>query len=77
MNTNALRSVWNPLTTYVALAFGKMLWRVPLSELSSRSGFCIDTQHFPDSPNQPAFPSTELESSEIYQSKTVYTFSCP
>ena len=25
-----------------------------------RSGFCLETQHFPDSPNQPKFPSTEL-----------------
>jgi len=43
----------------------------------SRSGFCIETQHFPDSPNQPAFPSTVLEPGETYRSKTVYAFSCP
>jgi aldose 1-epimerase len=43
----------------------------------SRSGFCIETQHFPDSPNQPAFPSTVLEPGETYLSKTVYKFSCP
>lgn len=43
----------------------------------SRSGFCLETQHFPDSPNQPAFPSTVLEPGETYQSKTVYKFSCP
>ena len=41
-----------------------------------RSGFCIETQHFPDSPNQPAFPSTVLEPGETYLSMTVYTFSC-
>lgn len=43
----------------------------------SRSGFCLETQHFPDSPNQPTFPSTVLEPGEIYRSKTVYKFSCP
>ncbi len=43
----------------------------------SRSGFCLETQHFPDSPNQPAFPSTVLKPGETYQSKTVYKFSCP
>ena len=43
----------------------------------SRSGFCLETQHFPDSPNQPAFPSTVLEAGETYLSKTVYKFSCP
>ncbi len=42
----------------------------------SRSGFCIETQHFPDSPNQPAFPSTMLRPGETYLSKTVYKFSC-
>jgi aldose 1-epimerase len=39
-----------------------------------RSGFCLETQHFPDSPNQPAFPSTVLRPSELYQSTTVYRF---
>ncbi|MDP6042171.1 MAG: aldose epimerase family protein [Candidatus Latescibacteria bacterium] len=39
-----------------------------------RSGFCLETQHFPDSPNKPAFPSTILNPGETYQSKTVYTF---
>jgi aldose 1-epimerase len=43
----------------------------------SRSGFCLETQHFPDSPNQLAFPSTVLEPGETYLSKTVYKFSCP
>lgn len=39
-----------------------------------RSGFCFETQHFPDSPNQPTFPSIRLDPGETYQSKTVYTF---
>lgn len=42
----------------------------------SRTAFCLETQHFPDSPNQPVFPSTLLEPGETYVSKTVYSFSC-
>ena len=38
------------------------------------AGFCLETQHFPDSPNQPAFPSTILQPGEEYTSKTVYRF---
>ena len=37
-------------------------------------GFCLETQHFPDSPNQPTFPSTILQPGEEYTSKTVYRF---
>jgi aldose 1-epimerase len=40
-----------------------------------RHGFCLETQHFPDSPNQPAFPSTILRPGEILRSTTVYRFS--
>ncbi len=40
-----------------------------------RSGFALETQHFPDSPNQPDFPSTILEPGETYQSQTIYRFS--
>lgn len=39
-----------------------------------RSGFCLETQHFPDSPNQPAFPSTVLEPGQEYRSATVWKF---
>jgi aldose 1-epimerase len=39
-----------------------------------RTGLCLETQHFPDSPNQPAFPSTILRPGEVYSSKTVFTF---
>jgi aldose 1-epimerase len=39
-----------------------------------RGGFCLETQHFPDSPNQPAFPSTVLRPGEEYRSRTVYSF---
>jgi aldose 1-epimerase len=39
-----------------------------------RTGFCLETQHFPDSPNQPAFPSTILKPGEEYRTRTVFTF---
>jgi aldose 1-epimerase len=40
-----------------------------------RTAFCLETQHFPDSPNQPAFPSTVLEPGNTYKTKSVYQFS--
>lgn len=39
-----------------------------------RSGFCLETQHFPDSPNQPSFPSIELRPGGEYKSQTVFAF---
>jgi aldose 1-epimerase len=38
------------------------------------AGFCLETQHFPDSPNHPNFPSTLLRPGERYHSRTVFTF---
>ena len=40
-----------------------------------RTGFCLETQHFPDSPNQKKFPSVTLKPKEIYSTKTVFKFS--
>lgn len=40
-----------------------------------RTGFCLETQHFPDSPNQSGFPSTELKPGQKYHTKTIYKFS--
>jgi len=40
-----------------------------------RGGFCLETQHFPDSPNQTHFPSTILKPGETYESQTVFKFS--
>jgi len=39
-----------------------------------RNGLCLETQHFPDSPNQPGFPSTILRPGASYDSQTVFTF---
>jgi aldose 1-epimerase len=40
-----------------------------------RGAFCMETQHYPDSPNKPAFPTTELKPGEIYHTTTIYKFS--
>ncbi|HSB27146.1 MAG TPA: aldose epimerase family protein [Pyrinomonadaceae bacterium] len=40
-----------------------------------RSGFCLETQHYPDSPNQPKFPTTTLRKGTVYRSTTIYRFS--
>ncbi|HXJ93521.1 MAG TPA: aldose epimerase family protein [Terriglobia bacterium] len=40
-----------------------------------RSAFCLETQHFPDSPNKPSFPSTELKPGQTYHEVTVFKFS--
>jgi aldose 1-epimerase len=39
-----------------------------------RTGFCLETQHYPDSPNKPDFPSTILRPGEEYRSQTVFRF---
>lgn len=40
-----------------------------------RSAFCLETQHFPDSPNKPKFPTTELKPGQTFHETTVYKFS--
>ena len=40
-----------------------------------RSGLCLETQHYPDSPNHPKFPSTELKPGQRYHTVTVFRFS--
>lgn len=39
-----------------------------------RTAFCLETQHYPDSPNQAAFPSTILRPNEVYETTTIYQF---
>jgi aldose 1-epimerase len=39
-----------------------------------RTGLCLETQHFPDSPNHPNFPSTTVRPGQTYSSQTVFTF---
>jgi aldose 1-epimerase len=40
----------------------------------ARTGICLETQHFPDSPNRPHFPSTILRPGEVYAERTVLAF---
>jgi len=39
-----------------------------------RAGFCLETQHFPDAPNQPSFPSTRLDPGDTYDETTILRF---
>jgi len=39
-----------------------------------RTGFCLETQHYPDSPNHPGFPTTELKAGQAAKSTTIFTF---
>lgn len=39
------------------------------------SGFCLEAQHYPDSPNRPSFPSVVLKPGEVYRQTTIYKFS--
>lgn len=39
-----------------------------------RTGFCLETQHFPDSPNQPSWPTTTLKPGQTYKTVTIYKF---
>jgi aldose 1-epimerase len=41
----------------------------------ARCAYCFETQHFPDSPNHPDFPTTELKPGETRHSMTTFTFS--
>lgn len=41
----------------------------------ARNGFCFEPQHFPDSPNQPSFPTTVLKPGQTYQNTIIYKFS--
>lgn len=45
------------------------------STYKHRTGFCLETEHFPDSPNQPSFPSVVLSPGETYSTQTTYKFS--
>lgn len=40
----------------------------------ARTSFCLETQHYPDSPNHPQYPSTRLNPGEVFKSRTTYIF---
>ncbi|MGA2406880.1 MAG: aldose epimerase family protein [Bacteroidales bacterium] len=56
-----------------------MMWKKAAgtgsNAVKTRSGFALETQHFPDSPNHPGFPSTILNPGEKFKSRTIYRFS--
>ncbi|MGQ0740014.1 MAG: aldose epimerase family protein [Bacteroidota bacterium] len=69
-------------TTQPALHFysghllnGKMTDTKRRAEYGKYAGLCLETQHFPDSPNQPEFPNTVIKPGETYSEKSVYKFS--
>jgi len=43
-------------------------------EYGRHAGVCLETQHWPDTPNQPRFPSTVLRPGQVFRSRTVYAF---
>ena len=47
------------------------------TEIQKRDGLALETQHFPDSPNHPGFPSTLLAPGEIFRSTTIFRFPAP
>lgn len=47
----------------------------PNGKYDFRTGLCLETQHYPDSPNHPTFPSTELKPGQTYSTETTWTFS--
>ncbi len=72
--------VMKVLTTEPAIQFyaGNMLPSVPGKNgvtYVKRGAFCLETQHYPDSPNKPDFPTTVLEPGNSYKSTTIYKFS--
>jgi aldose 1-epimerase len=65
------------LTTEPGIQFytGNFLAGTPENGGASKHGaFCLETQHFPDSPNQPQFPTTVLRPGETYRQTTVHKF---
>jgi aldose 1-epimerase len=56
-----------------------MMWKKAAESgnnaVNTRSGFALETQHFPDSPNHPGFPSTVISPGEKFKSRTIYRFS--
>ena len=60
---------------YTANYLGKKFKGKKGKAYASRDAFCLETQHFPDSPNQPHFPTTVLNPNEMYMSTTVFRFS--
>ncbi|ESQ82598.1 hypothetical protein AEAC466_17170 [Asticcacaulis sp. AC466] len=62
------------LQVYTANGFNGTLKSASGRMLAARDGIALETQHFPDSPNQPAFPTTVLRPGQVFTSTTIYRF---
>lgn len=60
---------------YTANSFNGTLTGKAGQAYPKHGAFCLETQHFPDSPNQAHFPTTRLDPGATYRSKTIYQFS--
>lgn len=60
---------------YTANHFDGMIKGKAGHAYARHDAFCLETQHFPDSPNQPSFPTTRLDPGRTYRSRTVFAFS--
>ena len=74
------RPLWFYTGHFQPFLVGKMLWKLPdiLSKggvsYPPQSAFCLETQHFPDSPNHINFPSAELSPGEEYEQIATFQF---
>ena len=73
--------VMEVMTTEPGLQFysGNLLWETKQGKSGAvyqpRTGLCLETQHFPDSPNHATFPATDLKPGQKYTQTTIYHFS--
>jgi len=59
---------------YAGSGFGKVPPGKAGFQYSANAGLALETQHFPDSPNQPQFPTTIVRPNDVFRSRTVYRF---
>ena len=62
------------LVSQGATGYGKLRLKIGGVPYGPYHGLCLETQHYPDSPNKPQFPSTVLRPGETYRQTTVYRF---
>ncbi len=75
--TGRILEVWTTepgIQFYAGNFLDGSLYGMSGSAYRQSDGLCLETQHFPDSPNHPNFPSTRLEPGEVYASSTVFRF---
>ena len=65
----------NPVFNFIPAISWMENIRVKRENLWIQNGLCIETQHFPNSPNQPKFPSVQLDPDQVYAHTCIYKFS--